>query len=53
MSVLNGHYLIISTDMSQDVISGAPIYRERGIFALLTQFLSYWLCLTPPFRLWS
>lgn len=36
MSVFNVHYLIINTDMNQDVISGASFYREREIFALLT-----------------
>lgn len=39
--------------MSQDVISTASIYREHGIFAPLSKLMSYLLCLTPPFGLWS
>lgn len=34
--------------MSQDVISAASIYRECGIFALLTKFVSYLLSHTSP-----
>lgn len=44
---------LLTVTMTQDLVSAASVYREFGIFAPLTKFMSCLLCLTASFRMWS